>query len=566
MTDTGLGDLFARERWLVMRERHRQAIAKRWFLTVLAVGVGVPGQLTGALPISIGAVAALSLTTFFGNLLVALLLKAKRFSPVQFWFISMLDVLVISGFAWALRERGYLVMPYLIFAIGGYALGMPRAAQVQLVLAAVLYPAARFLALRGTEHAAFVIVIETLFLVGTGWLATTGPTAYTRRLRRVRQALARASDGDFGARLPERHLDDIGFLSVSVNQMSATVGEMVRAIQDRSQSLARLSDELALTADEVTEAARTIGETTGEVARGAREQLAVIADGGRAVEAVSHEGESLREQALASTDEARSLAREAQAHAERIGRAGGLLVELRDDYARLETAIDALEDAGSRVAGFVVTIGEIAEQTNLLALNAAIEAARAGDQGRGFAVVAGEVRELATQSATSASEVSAVVERTSAAIHEVRERLRAGSERIGGVGAVAEAGRDSLTYVVSGLGRTVEFIEKITEDVDRQARALAGIRDAMAQVRHITEAAAARAEHAASATQQQRASMEQLAAGSQRVAQTAVDLDALAARFHVDGKTAAAEAEPPAVLSPAPPAIAIAGIHPRAAV
>jgi methyl-accepting chemotaxis protein len=526
-------ELFARERWLVMRERHRQAIAKRWFLVFLSVALAFIGHLTGALSVTLGAAAALGLTTFAGNLLVALLLRADRFRPWHFWFISLLDLLVIGGFEWALGAQGYLVLPYLIFAIGGYALGMPRAAQVQLAVAAVVYPLGRFLGMGFTRGTAAIVAIETVFVVGVGYLATTGPIAYTRRLRRVRHALARAQEGDFTTELSGRRLDDIGFLSVSVNSMSRRVGEVVREIQRRAQELARLSDVLAATADEVHAAARLIGETTGEVARGARDQLDVIAEGAGAVDAVSREGDELRRQAVASTGQARTLAREAQAHAERIGRAGGLLMELREDYGRLQPAIDALEEAGERVAGFVSTIGEIAEQTNLLALNAAIEAARAGEQGRGFAVVAGEIRDLATQSAASAAQVAGVVEQTAAAIVQMREGLRAGSARIGGVGEVAEGGRQSLGSVVEGLERTVRFIETLTGDVERQAEALGGVRSGMARIRELTQAAAHRADDAATAAAQQQAAMDRLAETSQRTAGTAVDLDALAARFRV---------------------------------
>jgi hypothetical protein len=55
----------------------------------------------------------------------------------------------------------------------------------------------------------------------------------------------------------------------------------------------------------------------------------------------------------------------------------------------------------------------------------------------------------------------------------------------------------------------------------------------MARIRGITQAAVARAEDAAAATGQQRAAMEQLAGTTQHAAQTAVSLDALAARFRV---------------------------------
>jgi methyl-accepting chemotaxis protein len=535
VTDRGndFAELFMRERWLVMRERHRQAISKRWFLCFLAVALALVGLYTGALRITLAAAVALAATNFLANLLVALLLRANRFAPAQFWFVSTFDVVVIAGFAWALGPQGYLVLPFLIFAIGGYALGMPRAANVQLGMACVLYPLGRWLGLRGSPHAAAMVAIETLFLLGIGWMSTTGPAAYTRRLRRVRQALAGASDGDFSIRLQGRHLDDIGFLSVSVNRMSQTVGEMVGEIQKRSQELSRLSDALAATADQVQASARSIGHTTGGVAREAREQLGLIGESARAVESVSAEGEHLRQQARASSGEAAVLAAEAREHAERIGRAGGLLMDLREDYRRLEAAIDALEDAGGRVAGFVSTIQEIAEQTNLLALNAAIEAARAGEQGRGFAVVAGEVRGLATQSSTSAAEVTVVVRQTAAAIADVRERLRAGSGRIAGVGEVADSGRHSLGIVVSGLERTVAFVERISADVERQAASLASIREGMARIRGITQAAVERAEDAAAATGQQQAAMEQLAGTTQRAAQTAVHLDALAARFRV---------------------------------
>lgn len=84
---------------------------------------------------------------------------------------------------------------------------------------------------------------------------------------------------------------------------------------------------------------------------------------------------------------------------ERINENGNTTIE---NINKLQTEVSSINE-------IIDIIKEIAAQTNLLSLNASIEAARAGESGRGFAVVADEIRELASKTAESISEIEELV-------------------------------------------------------------------------------------------------------------------------------------------------------------
>ena len=76
-----------------------------------------------------------------------------------------------------------------------------------------------------------------------------------RRLRLTRRTIARIEDGDFTVRLPSDRLDDIGFLSVSLNSMLDTLTFTVREIQRQATELREMSEQLARTTHQIEDAA-----------------------------------------------------------------------------------------------------------------------------------------------------------------------------------------------------------------------------------------------------------------------------------------------------------------------
>jgi len=111
------------------------------------------------------------------------------------------------------------------------------------------------------------------------------------------------------------------------------------------------------------------------------------------------------------------------------------------------TQVEGFKTITDEIDQFVGEIEKIASQTNLLALNAAIEAARAGEAGKGFAVVADEVRKLALESNTTAS--------------EIREKLKNIAHRIDGVIVSSNKSTKSVTTLINDITDMASGIESI---------------------------------------------------------------------------------------------------------
>ena len=135
--------------------------------------------------------------------------------------------------------------------------------------------------------------------------------------------------------------------------------------------------------------------------------------------------------------------------------------------------MDDIADSTQRIGSITSLINGIAFQTNILALNAAVEAARAGEQGKGFAVVAGEVRHLASRSASAANDIRKLIDASAS-------KVQSGSEQ------VHAAGR-TMDDIVVQVKNVTQLIAQISHATSEQATGLSELTRAVAELDSITQ-------------------------------------------------------------------------------
>ena len=148
-----------------------------------------------------------------------------------------------------------------------------------------------------------------------------------------------------------------------------------------------------------------------------------------------------------------------------------------------EQILSRLSNAAASISGVVELIRGIAGQTNMLALNATIEAARAGDAGRGFAVVAGEVKTLATQTATATDDINRQFEGMQGVANDVADAMGRIVEAVTQASAASETIADAVeeqSAVTQEIGGNVE---QAANGATMVSAAIVGVKDSTIRAR-----------------------------------------------------------------------------------
>jgi methyl-accepting chemotaxis protein len=259
------------------------------------------------------------------------------------------------------------------------------------------------------------------------------------------------------------------------------------------EALNGMTDGVSATVTEVLRGARGIDAASGEIAEGNQDLSQRTERQAGALRQTVVAMEELADAIASNNNSARDANLLAQSASQVAGEGAAAVTQLVQRMGAIRASAD-------RIVHITGMIDSIAFQTNILALNAAVEAARAGAEGRGFAVVAAEVRSLAQHSAGAAKEIKML-------LGESAGEIEAGT-------GIAHAAGDTMRGVLGKVHEVTAILGAIHGASEQQAKGVAKVGRAIAEIDLSTRQNAAMVEEAAAAATSMR---EQAAALSKLV-------------------------------------------------
>jgi methyl-accepting chemotaxis protein len=285
-----------------------------------------------------------------------------------------------------------------------------------------------------------IIVLSSLFIAIYLFIGFYKSVITT--VAKLSDATQKVSNGDLTVHVDCGTEDELKDIEISLNKMIQDLNQTVKTLGVKASLLSSASEELSATTNQARSGAREQQSQADQVAIAMNEMTSTVRKIARNAELV--------------VAESQNADIEAKEGGQIITTTIGSITNLSNEVGEAAEVIHELEKNSNDIGTVLDVIKSIAEQTNLLALNAAIEAARTGEHGRGFAMVADEVRTLASRTQQSTEQIQKMV--ASLQAHTRRAVKVMGSDTKNAMKMAETTGGASLS-----LSRIIESVTKISD-------------------------------------------------------------------------------------------------------
>lgn len=249
-------------------------------------------------------------------------------------------------------------------------------------------------------------------------------------------------DGDLTARLNINEDNEVGALSAQIDLFLEKLHAMFLQVSESAQHVKGIAAQVYEQIELSQSYSSRQTDSTNSVAAAIEEMDLTVREISNSAQGASEVANTTEENVSAS--------------ANTIDKAMQNMSELSGVMTKSVNSVNELSSSINSISSILDEIRGISEQTNLLALNAAIEAARAGEQGRGFAVVADEVRNLASRTNESTTEISQLMDELNKRTSDTVADILRGNES-------TQATSEFLSTCVQALSNISAEVSKLTE-------------------------------------------------------------------------------------------------------
>lgn len=359
-----------------------------------------------------------------------------------------------------------------------------------------------------------IVAAIILFIISvTVYFAMIIIKCFTEPISEIESAAQMIAQGNFDVDIEYTSADELGSLAGSVRRLI----EVTKAIiEDTSRGLgeiansnfniapkveyigiySKLEDSMKKIIIGLSETVRNISDAAEQVTMGS----AQMADSAQSLAEGATDQAGAVEELTATianvTESAVTSARETYDAYQKTDEFKKEAEKSKEEMRELIKAMDRISETSKEIQNIISEIEDIASQTNMLSLNASIEAARAGEAGRGFAVVADQIGKLATDSAGSAINTRALIEKT-------LEEIKKGNE-------ITEQTAGSIEKVISGIDMLASNSRETSDKSSTQAETMRQIEKGVEQISTVVQSNSATAQETSATSEELSAQAENL--------------------------------------------------------
>ncbi|NSA03772.1 methyl-accepting chemotaxis protein [Clostridium beijerinckii] len=306
---------------------------------------------------------------------------------------------------------------------------------------------------------------------------------------------------------------------------------LIEQVSISSDNVATASKLLTESSEQTSDASNHIATTIMNISEGANKQMEVVNETSSEIKEMDKKIKNMAENTDSMIETVGETANAAQLGSKAVSEVIVQMAKIEKAVNSSANVVEILGESSKEIGQIVDTISTIAKQTNLLALNAAIEAACAGEAGKGFAVVAEEVRKLSEESSVASMRIAKLIGDIQRETDDVIIVMKEGTQEVkNGTDVVNSTGK-AFSQISQAVECVAAQVRSVSETVGQISSNSNKIVTSIHKIEKIGGDTAEKTQTVTATTEEQSASMYEIAGSSQNLLKLSEDLHEAISKF-----------------------------------